>query len=109
LEDILVIEIINEFPKKIIFKKCTYLEFAHVYFSTDMKWFDHIVPCGILGKGVTSLSREVGRRVSPEEAAPHILTAFSTALAATMQLLTPHEMAELLAASALATTLSNAT
>uniref|UniRef100_A0A8C1II11 lipoyl(octanoyl) transferase n=1 Tax=Cyprinus carpio TaxID=7962 RepID=A0A8C1II11_CYPCA len=24
--------------------------------NTDMSWFDNIVPCGIMGKGVTSLS-----------------------------------------------------
>jgi len=27
--------------------------------STDMKWFSHIVPCGIQGKGVTSLRQQL--------------------------------------------------
>lgn len=42
-----------------------------------MSWFGHIVPCGIVGKGVTSLSRELGRDVTVEEAAPVLLQAFS--------------------------------
>lgn len=42
-----------------------------------MTWFDHIVPCGIVGKGVTSLSQELGRDVTIEEAAPVLLQAFS--------------------------------
>lgn len=42
-----------------------------------MRWFDHIVPCGIVGKGVTSLSQELGWDVTIEEAAPVFLEAFS--------------------------------
>ncbi|XP_032400880.1 octanoyl-[acyl-carrier-protein]:protein N-octanoyltransferase LIPT2, mitochondrial [Xiphophorus hellerii] len=44
--------------------------------NTDLSWFDHIVPCGIEGKGVTSLSRELQRDVGVEEAVPHLLDAF---------------------------------
>ena len=36
--------------------------------NTDMSWFGHIVPCGIVGRGVTSLSRESGRQVGVKEA-----------------------------------------
>ena len=35
--------------------------------ATDLRWFDEIVPCGIAGRGVTSLSRELERRVEIEE------------------------------------------
>ena len=28
--------------------------------STDLRWFDEMIPCGIRGKGVTSLARELG-------------------------------------------------
>uniref|UniRef100_A0A3B1KFN2 Octanoyl-[acyl-carrier-protein]:protein N-octanoyltransferase LIPT2, mitochondrial n=1 Tax=Astyanax mexicanus TaxID=7994 RepID=A0A3B1KFN2_ASTMX len=45
--------------------------------NTDLSWFENIVPCGIVGKGVTSLSRELGRDVTTEEAAPVLLKAFS--------------------------------
>ena len=44
--------------------------------NTDMSWFSHIVPCGIEGKGVTSLSAELHRDVSVEETIPHLLEAF---------------------------------
>lgn len=33
-----------------------------------LEWFDHIVPCGIEGKGVTSLSKELQRNVNIDEA-----------------------------------------
>ncbi|XP_070137605.1 putative lipoyltransferase 2, mitochondrial [Drosophila bipectinata] len=44
---------------------------------TDLKWFEHIVPCGIEGKGVTSLSKELARHVSTEEASRTLLKSFS--------------------------------
>ena len=37
--------------------------------STDLDYFSLIVPCGIRGRGVTSLTKKVGRPVSVEEAA----------------------------------------
>ncbi|MEE1942522.1 lipoyl(octanoyl) transferase LipB [Streptomyces sp. TRM 70361] len=36
----------------------------------DNTWFDRIVPCGIRDAGVTSLSRELGRRVTVGEVLP---------------------------------------
>lgn len=39
---------------------------------TDLSWFEHIVPCGLEGKGVTSLSQELGRHVTVE----HVLEPF---------------------------------
>jgi lipoyl(octanoyl) transferase len=31
--------------------------------NTDLRWFDEMIPCGIRGKGVTSLARELGAPV----------------------------------------------
>lgn len=45
--------------------------------NTDLKWFEHIVPCGIEGKGVTSLSNELNRDVDIKEVEPHFLRSFS--------------------------------
>jgi lipoyl(octanoyl) transferase len=36
----------------------------------DLAWFSRIVPCGIADAGVTSLSAELGRRVTVEETMP---------------------------------------
>ncbi len=36
--------------------------------NTDLRWFDEMVPCGIRGKGVTSLARELGHPVDMAEA-----------------------------------------
>ncbi|XP_018591891.1 octanoyl-[acyl-carrier-protein]:protein N-octanoyltransferase LIPT2, mitochondrial isoform X2 [Scleropages formosus] len=45
--------------------------------AIEVQWFNNIVPCGIVGKGVTSLSRELGRDVTVLEATPALLQAFS--------------------------------
>lgn len=31
--------------------------------NTDLRWFDEMIPCGIPGKGVTSLTREIGTAI----------------------------------------------
>jgi lipoyl(octanoyl) transferase len=38
----------------------------------DLSWYDRIVPCGIRDAGVTTLSAEVGRRITVAEATPVI-------------------------------------
>ncbi|KAL6259967.1 hypothetical protein P5V15_009876 [Pogonomyrmex californicus] len=45
--------------------------------NTDLKWFDHIVPCGIEGKGVTSISRELDMNVTFLDVLPIFRNAFS--------------------------------
>jgi lipoyl(octanoyl) transferase len=35
--------------------------------NTDLSYFDHIVPCGIQGKGVSSLAKELGKEVALDE------------------------------------------
>ena len=40
--------------------------------DVDLGWFDNIVPCGIEGKAVTSLTKEAGRTVTIDEALPAI-------------------------------------
>ncbi|XP_018321893.1 putative lipoyltransferase 2, mitochondrial isoform X2 [Agrilus planipennis] len=44
---------------------------------TDLTWFEHIVPCGIEGKGVTSLTKELKRHVNIEEVIPVFLRNFT--------------------------------
>lgn len=53
--------------------------------NTDLAYFDLIVPCGIRGKGVTSLKRELGHEVSmdavKERFKVHFEAVFGVALA----------------------------
>lgn len=44
--------------------------------SNDLSPFGWIIPCGIADYGVTSLSQEAGRLVTPDEAKPKVITAF---------------------------------
>ena len=43
--------------------------------STNLRHFDLIVPCGIVGRGVTSLERETGRSVSLSDAEDAVIAA----------------------------------
>lgn len=43
--------------------------------------YDRIVACGIVGAGVTSISRELGRTVTTEEALPRVREAFAHGMA----------------------------
>ena len=45
--------------------------------NTDLSYFDYIVPCGIKGKMVTSLSKELNKRVDPEIVKASLLKYFS--------------------------------
>lgn len=52
--------------------------------NTDLSYFDHIVPCGIAGKQVTSLQKELGREVDfsavKERLKKHFETVFDVEL-----------------------------
>jgi lipoyl(octanoyl) transferase len=45
--------------------------------STDLRYFDLIVPCGIAGKRATSLERLLGRAIPSAEAAPRLARHFA--------------------------------
>ena len=46
--------------------------------STDLSWFDAIVPCGLADRGVTSLSELAARHVGVDEVAPLIARNFES-------------------------------
>ncbi len=46
--------------------------------NTDLSYFEAIVPCGLRGKGVTSLARLLGRRIDMEEVAACVVEHIST-------------------------------
>ena len=44
--------------------------------TTDLSWFDAIVPCGLTDRGVTTLSELAGREVTVEEMAGRVALRF---------------------------------
>ncbi len=46
----------------------------------DLAWFDRIIPCGIADAGVTSLTAELGRRVSVNDVLPVVQRELTAAL-----------------------------
>ena len=45
--------------------------------NTDLSYFDYIVPCGIKGKKVTSIAKELNKKVDPELVKASLLKYFS--------------------------------
>lgn len=46
--------------------------------NVDLRWFEHIVPCGIEGKEVTSLSKECNRKLAIENVIPNFISSFES-------------------------------
>jgi lipoyl(octanoyl) transferase len=53
--------------------------------STNLGCFDHIIPCGIRGKAVTSLESELGKIIPSEEVKEKILHHFCRLFNATLK------------------------
>lgn len=57
--------------------------------TTDLRYFDYIVPCGIADKAVTSLAAELGRPVPVEQVQERLLPHLLRQLAAPADFITP--------------------
>lgn len=44
--------------------------------NIDLSWFSHIVPCGLEGKEVTSLSKELSKNTSIDDVTPKFIESF---------------------------------
>ena len=44
--------------------------------NTDLSYFDGIIPCGLKGKAVTSMSKEIGREVNTDEVIVELVKQF---------------------------------
>jgi lipoyl(octanoyl) transferase len=53
--------------------------------TTDLSWYDAIVPCGLAEHGVTSLSRLAGRDVTTAEMAPWVARQFEVVFGRTLR------------------------
>ena len=51
--------------------------------NTNLGYFDHIIPCGIKGKAVTSLEVELGKKLDAEKVKEKIIKHFATIFEAT--------------------------
>ncbi len=60
--------------------------------ATDLSFFDLIVPCGIQGRGVTSLADLLGREVSPGEVAARLVPHFAAVYGREMLRSTPEAL-----------------
>ncbi len=64
--------------------------------STDLRYFDLIVPCGIAGKRVTSLERALGRAVPMNEVRERLIARFASVFARDIKKIGSEELAETL-------------
>lgn len=52
--------------------------------NTDLQFFNHIVPCGIVDKGVTSMEKELGSKVDEEDVKRIFLEKFAAVFETTL-------------------------
>jgi lipoate-protein ligase B len=64
--------------------------------STDLRYFDLIVPCGIAGARSTSLERILGRAVTPNEVRPRLIAHFAEVFGLGLEEMSREELAEML-------------
>jgi lipoyl(octanoyl) transferase len=44
--------------------------------NTDLSWYSHIVPCGLIGKDITSLSKELNQDINTNTVIPILIQSF---------------------------------
>ncbi|XP_065334237.1 octanoyl-[acyl-carrier-protein]:protein N-octanoyltransferase LIPT2, mitochondrial isoform X2 [Cloeon dipterum] len=64
--------------------------------NTELSWYRHIVPCGLVGKEVTSLTKLLGQNVTVQQVAPVLVRAFCDELNCTASNFTHEEQQEIL-------------
>ncbi|XP_057331830.1 putative lipoyltransferase 2, mitochondrial [Microplitis mediator] len=67
--------------------------------NTDLSWFEHIVPCGIEGKGVTSLSDQLRTEVTIDDIVPIFKNSFQDQFKCALVDYHPGKASELLRAA----------
>lgn len=64
--------------------------------STDLSFFERIIPCGIFHKGVTTLQNVLGRTVEIEDVHQHLVKHFSNIFSLEVKQITKEELLSLL-------------
>ena len=54
--------------------------------NTDLSYFNHIIPCGIQNKQVTSLEKELGHKMNFKEVQDRLILKFAEVFQADMQI-----------------------
>ena len=54
--------------------------------NIDLSWFEHFTPCGVEGKGVTSLSKETNQNIEPQGTIPAFIESFQNVFDCTVVL-----------------------
>lgn len=60
--------------------------------NVDLNWFTKIVPCGIVGKGVTSLTTELNQEIKIKEVRPVLIKHFGDQFSAQMEDCSPEDL-----------------
>jgi lipoate-protein ligase B len=63
--------------------------------NTDLSWYNHIIPCGLVGKEVTSLSKELCKNIQIQDTIPVLLQAFCKYFNCTMNTFSLEEKNEI--------------
>lgn len=64
--------------------------------NVDLNWYDHIIPCGLIGKGVTSLTAKLNKNVDVESTIPLFLSHFGRTFECTIDECNANETEQLL-------------
>jgi lipoyl(octanoyl) transferase 2 len=64
--------------------------------NIDLSWFKHIVPCGLEGKEVTSLSKELAKNMSIDDTTPEFLASFQDTFKCSIEIVNDKETREIL-------------
>lgn len=63
--------------------------------NINLEWFSHIVPCGLEGKEVTSLSKELRKNISVEDTTPEFISSFQDVFKCPTEIIEPSEAREI--------------
>lgn len=64
--------------------------------NVDLSWFNHIVPCGLEGKEVTSLSKELSKDISIDDATNKLLTTFQDVFKCSIEIIDAAETCDII-------------